>query len=522
MKKVYIKLFLACFCIINVHAQSIQVTNLNPDGHGSNPAHLTVFGDDLFFMANNGTIGYELYKHNAMTNTTTLVQDITPGSSYSSSDLESTIEYNGSLYLVISSQLYKYESSSETLSLIPNIYVIGEMIIYNNKIYMNGYENATTDYELYSYDSVTNTVDLVSDINNFNGEGSSPNEFILFNNKLYFSAKTVVVGKELFEFDAGTGITRLVENINTSNQNNGDGTPRDFTVYNNELYFGAFQEAVGYELFKYDPIADDVVLVADILPGNYQSSLKDLFVHNNKLYYQAKNSVDTGVEFHSFDAATGEDTLVRDLRTGQQSSSPNSFFSFNGRLFFKATNPNLGLNALYAYNDDTDVLTELAPTGFNSIYVDDIVEMDNKLYLGGRTDNSALGQELYVYDDVTVTLVEDIYPGYSASFPELLTIYNNELYFKAQNATSGFALFKYNPNTLSVDKFSNDIAVKHYDNAIHIKDNTNKINTKIYNTLGQLVLQSNANKITTTTLKSGVYFALLTKDNTTKTLKFIK
>ena len=524
MKKIYINLLFICFSIVNINAQVVQVTDINPGISDSSPQNFAIIGDDLLFNAFNPSVGIELYRYNKTDNTTVLVQDITPGGSYSSSDIDSSVEYNGDLYFSINSQLYKYETSTKTVSLIPNIYIGDELIVYNNKIYMKGWENSTIDHELYSYDSVTDTVALVSNIYSYNGGSSIPYGFIVFNDKLYFSAETPVIGRELYEFNSVTGVTRIVENINSTNQNNGNGTPRDFTIYNNELYFGAFEPSVGYELFKYDPIADDVVLAADIFPGTDQSGLKDIFLHNNKLYYQARSSTSTGVELHSFDASTGLDTLVKDIIiVNQQNSSPTEFFTFNDRLFFYASSATTGgLRALFAYNDLTDELTEIAPSGFNSLYVDDIIEFDSKLYIGGRTENSAVGQELYVYDDVSVTLVEDIYPGYTRSEPKHFTVYKNELYFSAQNTTSGYELFKYNPETLGVDSFSSNIGVKYYKNALHIEDDTNSVNTIIYNMLGQFIMRSKANTISTETLKPGVYLAIVTKGNRRQTLKFAK
>lgn len=531
MKNYYFNILFICLGMFVSRAQVTLVKDINQGITGSGPNDLFEFGGELFFTAGNSTFGRELHKYNATTDEVTFIQDSNPG--IYNSFLEKTLEYNGDLYLTFENggfghQFYKYETASQTLTLIPDIYV-EDMIVYNDKIFMNARNPYNTfGYELYSFDSTNNVVELVSDIDSGSkNKNSSPDEFIIFNNKLYFSATSEILGRELYEYDAATDVTRLVKNINTNTIGNKDGTPREFTIYNNELYFGAFNTTVGYELFKYDPVLDDVVLVVDIMPGVNQSALKDIFLHNNKLYYQASNDSNIGVEFHSFDAATGVDTLVREIAATATGSYPTDFYSFNNKLFFSTS---VGVSSLFVYNDVTDVLTQLAPEGATSLRPTDIIEFENKLFIAGQTEvtngsgeeiDAYLGRELYVYDDVSVSLVADISSGFSSSEINYLTIYNNELYFKANNSVVGNELFKYNSATASIKKFDNKLIVKHYNNTIYIGDKAKLITTKIYDVLGKSILQTNENKISTLQFKKGTYFAVIRSENKIQTFKFI-
>lgn len=517
-----------------MHSQVVQVTDLNPGAFDSNPQDLTTFNNNLFFTAVDGTAGNgrRLYRYDAATDTSTLLPVVSSsGIAAKSVTLYDTIEYNGKLYLSLADNnlagrlFFKYDDTTDSLILIPGVQV-KNMIIYNNLLFMSAETDANVGFELQAYDDTTNTVILISETNPGNGDGN-PTAFTIFQNKLFYASNgNSFIGRELYEYDPVTHITRLVENINTRTSGTGrDSNPSFLTVFNNELYFTAFDLNVGAELFKYDSVLDDVVVASDVCAGCTLnlSGVNHLFLHNNTFYFRATGDPDNGEELYSYDPINDTTALVRDLNAGfRQSSSPQNFFTFNKRLYITARGSNGGAFALYVYNDVTDTMTELAPANFTSFFLDDAIEFNNNLYLAGRTDNSTLGQELYVYNEVALTLEEDIYPGFFAGMPEEFTIYNNELFFSAQNATSGYELFKYNPATASVDEFTNINSIIHFNQQLKISNCNDDVFTQIYNLLGQLVLKSEDKIISTEQLLSGIYIAIVIDSDRRKVLKFIK
>src|SRR5207245_1961410 len=56
------------------------IKNIAPGATSSNPVQLTAVGSNLFFVANNGVSGNELWKSNGTAAGTILVRDINPGS----------------------------------------------------------------------------------------------------------------------------------------------------------------------------------------------------------------------------------------------------------------------------------------------------------------------------------------------------------------------------------------------------------------------------------------------------------
>lgn len=522
------------FAIMVMHSQVVQVTDLNPGAFDSNPQDLTTFNNNLFFTAVDGTAGNgrRLYRYDAATDTSTLLPVVSSsGIAAKSVTLYDTIEYNGKLYLSLADNnlagrlFFKYDDTTDSLILIPGVQV-KNMIIYNNLLFMSAETDANVGFELQVYDDTTNTVILISETNPGNGDGN-PTAFTIFQNKLFYASNgNSFIGRELYEYSPVTDLTRLVENINTRTSGTGrDSNPSFLTVFNNELYFTAFDLNVGAELFKYDPVLDDVVVASDVCAGCTLnlSGVNHLFLHNNTFYFRATGDPDNGEELYSYDPINDTTALVRDLNAGfRQSSSPQNFFTFNNRLFFTARGSNGGAFALYVYNDVADIMTELAPASFTSFFLDDAIEFNNKLYLGGRTDNSMVSQELYVYDDVALTLVKDIYPGFSKSEPQEFTIYNNEIYFRAQNTTSGFELFKYNSATANIKDFTNNISIIYFNHQLKIESFNDSINTKIYNISGQFVLESIEKVIPVEHLISGIYIAIVVDGPKRKVLKFIK
>ena len=248
----------------------------------------TEFNDKLYFTANDGSSGTELYVTDGTAEGTELVTDINPGS--------------GSSYP-------------------------GGFTEFNGKLYFNA-NDGSSGRELYVTDGTAEGTKLVADINP-GSSGSGPyrfTEFTEFNDKLYFTANDGSLGDRLYATDGTAKGTKLVADINPSF---GSGfvysSVQGFAVLDDELFFSADNGSVGRELFKLtfdgtvtqalnpvtDTASDDNLVGTDSDDGITGNS------NNNVLDGGAGNDVlDGGAGNDTLDGGAGTDTAVYQFSTG--------------------------------------------------------------------------------------------------------------------------------------------------------------------------------------------------------------
>ncbi|MCX5887218.1 MAG: hypothetical protein NT096_15125 [Proteobacteria bacterium] len=124
----------------------------------SSPSYLINVNDTLFFRANDGTNGIELWKSNGTEAGTVMIKDIQPGINHSSYPL-------------------------------PQITIQGTLFF--------SADNGTTGNELWKSDGTSNGTTIVKDIN-VGINSSSPSSLTTINNILFFSANNGELGQELW------------------------------------------------------------------------------------------------------------------------------------------------------------------------------------------------------------------------------------------------------------------------------------------------------------------------------------
>jgi ELWxxDGT repeat protein len=341
-----------------------MVADINTSwGVGSNPSYLTVFDGDLYFAANDGYNGNELWRYDPGTG----AQRMT--------DISELGQSSDPAYLtVLNGVLYFSADNSDA----------------------NG---RTLGTELWQYVPGSGA-SLTANINTTANTGSFPSHLAAFNGAVYFSADDGTgTGYELWKYIPGSGAS-LVANINTTpppdppDPSVETGSyPMYLTVYDGALYFSAYDDTNGIELWTCST-ADAVSIVDDINSGAADSSPRYLTVFNGYLYFSADNGID-GTELLRYDTSEGAQ-LASDINSGAASSSPSYLTGFDGNLYFSA-------------NAGTD------------------------------------GAELWRYDSVTETaeMELDINTGSGAgSYPSYLTAVSGELFFSADDGANGRELWR--------------------------------------------------------------------------------
>lgn len=288
------------------------------------------------------------------------------------------------------------------------------------------------------------------------GVGSFPSNFTAFAGSLYFSAYTFELGRELWKYDTA-GIT-LVSNINDNAGDLGGGVmeghssaPDWFTLFNGALYFSAFDERRGGELWRYD--GNRAVRVADINP-DMNDTIKlipksswphELTVMNNALYFSADagGAFFPNYELWRYDGVNV--TMLTNIHPSfgtNHSSYPHQLTAFNNALYFAADD---GANGYELWKHDgvrTLLLTNINAGGpESSSFPKFFTPYKNELYFRASDDSN--GFELWKTDGARTLLVTNLNPVGSSS-PEHFTIFKDTLYFGADDGVGGFELWKYN------------------------------------------------------------------------------
>ena len=383
-----------------------SIFSINYDSaYDSSPRYITELNDKLYFTADDGESGRELYVTDGTTEGTQLVKDIFPGS-----EVLSTRDFSGNPRTVQSSSSPRY---------------ITEL---NDKLYFTATDGESGS-ELYVTDGTAEGTQLVKDINPGSDSSINPEDrpnFTKFNGKLYFTADDGTSGSELFVTDGTTKGTNLVKDINPGSGSSSvvveetdflDRTTSfydspNFTEFNGRLYFRANDGTSGSELFVTDGTAEGTKLVADINQGSGSSLIvgeetylgrtfiddRPTFIDdrpnftefNDKLYFRANDGT-SGEELYVTDGTTEGTKLVADINSGSGSSYPSSLTVFGNELFFNANDGTSG-RELFKLTFDGTVTQSLNPIS-GTANNDNLVGTDGDDEISGNGSNDGITGE---------------------------------------------------------------------------------------------------------------------------------
>ncbi len=449
----------------------------------------------VFYFLSNESTGNFIFKFNQNTNALTQV-------SSTSLILDvgniSHVVYNGILYFAADDgasglELWKLNLSTDVLSLASDVLAgangsyVRNLQLYNNKIYFSATTNGS-DYNLKSFNPVNSAV--TTHAGSYASGG--PRDLTVYSSAIYFS-DSGGPGSQIFKYDSVTNMVTLVGTV--PGQFPSITTP--LAVYDGLIYFGSQDQMAGNELYKYSSVTNIISRVVDKVAGSGSFSPNNLFVFNQKLYMSGQDGVPqvTGNELWVYTTASNQINLVSDfypgLRSGSteyaNSSNPSFFTEYNGKIYFYALTT-AGARVMQMTTNQT--ITELASFQYQTrypihifgsklYYLEDSLSLQSRLrsydfstqvtnqdpilgtpasislsptshvltgsdiymasYISGR------GVELLKYNITTdrVSLVADIYTGSSSSQPYNLKLIGTSLYFSADDGIHGFEIYKY-------------------------------------------------------------------------------
>jgi ELWxxDGT repeat protein len=360
---------------------------------------VTVVGSRLFFQADDGSTGDELWVSDGTYAGTYLVKDINPSGS---SDPSGGFTINSPMAVWGTSAAFSAD-------------------------------DGVTGRELWVSDGTEAGTRRVKDIDS--GPQSSHPEWITnLNGLLLFSPDHDNYGNELWRSDGTTAGTHLLRDICVGTQ---DSYPSWLTVLDGWVYFAAWKEFGKKELWRSNGTYAGLQQVTELDPEE-GSDPSNLTVHNGWIYFSSYGWNDDR-ELWRVNSDNYVDLVKNINPTGW--SNPSAFQPVDELLFFRA---NDGVHGYEAWMTDgtpagTKLLKDINPTGDSDPY--GFVRAGELIYFAA--DDGIHGRELWVTDltDQGTYMLRDLYPGPTPSYAAVGELINGRLLFIADDGVNGRELW---------------------------------------------------------------------------------
>ena len=432
-------------------------------GHSS-PRSMTVVGETLFFVADDGATGAELWKATKAPPEIT-IDDVSVSEGDAgkvrgtftvslNAEGRNPIEVDFATADGSATEPDDYEATSGSRSFAVGetskqvtVNVEGDTVDEVDQTFEVGLSNLTN--AMLADGSGTGTivdddalpglaVSQVKDLNPGAGSGS-PTAFAEIDGTIYFNGNDGASGAELWKSDGTARGTEMVKDIWTGG---GGSYPTQLVAIGDTLYFRASDNnGNGTELWRSDGTEDGTQLVEDINPGSFSSNLTGLTSVGEALFFTADDGTN-GRELWTSDGTAEGTELVKNSTPGSAGSSLWEPTSFNGGFFFTVDD---GISGRELWKSDgtpagTSLVKDILP-GAGSATPNNLTVVGDALFFAAN--DGAAGPELWRSDGTAAgtTMVKDIRPGASGSGPGQLTEVGGSLMFRASD-NAGLRLWK--------------------------------------------------------------------------------
>ena len=426
-------------------AGTVLVKKIDPDhadvDYGRDSASMTVVDGTLFFTADDGVHGPELWKSDGTRAGTVMVKDIWAGDEDDYYGYEngpsSLTDVGGTLFFtaddgVRGPELWKSDGTKAGTVMVKDITPSGEESDYG---YDNGPQSLTAlggalfftaddglhGTELWRSDGTKAGTTLVKDIK-LDEYDSEPSSLSTLGDTLFFTAEDGSHGRELWKSD-GTGAgTVLVKDVRPGGRAS---EPSWLAGVGDTLFFTADDGVEGGELWKTDGTEAGTVRVKVIDPGtgnrydDYIDGPVYLTGAAGTLFFWADDGAH-GLELWTSDGSEAGTVLVKDIHPDTYDSAESPLTSVGSSVFFTAVD---GAHGKELWTSDgtgagTVLVKDIRPgvrSGISSYGSTPVTEVGDTVYFAA--DDGAHGDELWKSDDAGTVLVEDINPGGAFTVP---------------------------------------------------------------------------------------------------------
>jgi ELWxxDGT repeat protein len=405
----------------------------------------------MYFAANDGATGSELWRSDGTEAGTWQVADLVPGPTGSSPSRLVTAGDN--LFFTTSQGLWVHDGVNLTLLGPVQMSGTSELTPVGSSVFFKATDSA--GFELWTSNGSSDGTRRVKDINP-GPSGSSPGLFTEVDGVVMFRATTAASGDELWRTDGTEAGTYLVRDIRPGAA---DSSLSNLTAYNGLLFFVATDGSNVDELWRSDGTPDgtfqfkDVNPFVDSLGFPAGSGIQFITPVGDKLFFFASTTERIGAFntkvpglWTSDGTPSGTNrvtTLVSDT-----SFSPGLIFDLNGLAIFTT------LGTLWR-SDGSSAGTQSLFTSHYFRASDGVVVAD-RMYMAGGVDRNII-----FYTDGTVAGTGQVDHTLTLNSTRRMVLRDGSLYLDTSKPLTGHELYRLDPvsNSLSVVKDINSIAV---------------------------------------------------------------
>ena len=417
------------------------VKDINPET-GSNPSYLYAFDNKLYFTADDGTFGRELWVTDGTFLGTNMVMDI---NTFGDSFLEDPkfMNHNGDLYFIAQDSIHGNELwiSGDVTRMVKDLNPSGNglgnfstLIVYDSVVYFTAKDSGTID--LWKSSGNESTTEKIYDFTMY-GNGII-SDLVVFKDHLYFFTEDSVHGAILWRSNGtenGTDIFLEFNDDAACDQSN------ELFPTDSLLYFALSDSSYGNELWITDGIAENTKILFDVNTGSSSSNPQNLIGTEQFIFFTALDSLH-GREIWKTRGTTETTHLVSDIyKSGNGIPENNEFIVVDENIYFTGYNDMFGIELWKSngYDSTTQVLANINPSSHS--YPNSFCEYNKEIYFAaydGDQWNIWRSRE----NGVDVQPLRGLNSHGSMS-PQWITYCNGIIYFVASDGHSGQELWKY-------------------------------------------------------------------------------